>query len=78
MQIYEIILTPQNIIFNEMKIIKILYALLLLIAVQGYAQVQSREVSGVVRDAEGSGRKLKKKEASPKGEASFNRNDILE
>lgn len=50
-----------------MKIIKILYALLLLIAVQGYAQAQSREVSGVVRDAEGSGRKLKRKRLLRKG-----------
>ena len=54
-----------------MKIIKILYALLLLIAVQGYAQAQSREVLGVVRDAEGSGRKLKRKRLLRKGKPLF-------
>lgn len=37
-----------------MKITNFLYALLLLIAVQGYVQAQTKEISGVVRDASGS------------------------
>ena len=36
-----------------MRITNFLYALLLLIAVPGYAQAQTKEVSGVVRDASG-------------------------
>ena len=40
-------------LYLKMRITNFLYALLLLIAVPGYAQAQTKEVSGVVRDASG-------------------------